>query len=377
MGTTYTTAAAFLIAAVMVPMLRAPAAALGLLDHPDRRKRHEGCTPLTGGLAMFIAVIATLGLHFYTLTDFGGLILGMAVLLVMGLIDDLVDVRAIFRLVVQIGVATAAVVGFGLEVRELGELLGPAFGTISLGPFSTIFTVISMVFMINVINMADGVDGLAGGICVLLFGMLALIAWLSGAPSSLFMLCLITAAATAGFLMWNMRLPFRSRASAFMGDAGSMMLGFAAAWLATAIATTPGNGQAVYPIVIVFVLLVPSMDTVAIILRRLSQGRSPMSPDRAHLHHILRRCGLSVPATVGLIHLSVLCSGLLGIFAWQMNLPEWPMFLMASMLILGYSFALINSHKILRWQLRKRNRRFYNRPAVARLKPSSQHDVGP
>lgn len=377
MGTTYATAAAFLIAAILVPMLRAPAAAFGLLDHPSRRKRHEGCTPLTGGLAMFVAVMATLALHFYTLSEFGGLILGMAALLVMGLIDDLVDVRAIFRLVVQIGVATVAVVGFGLEVQELGELLGPAAGPINLGPFSTVFTILSMVFMINVINMSDGVDGLAGGTCVLLFGMLALIAWLSGAPSSLFMLCLITAAATAGFLMWNMRLPGRSRASAFMGDAGSMMLGFAAAWLATAVATAPGTTQPVYPIVIVFVLLVPSMDTLAIVLRRLSQGRSPMAPDRAHLHHIMRRCGLSVPATVALIHLSVLCSGLLGIFAWQAGMPEWPMFLTAAMLILGYSLALINSHRILRWQLRKRNRRFYDRPAVAQLKPNSHHDQGP
>lgn len=365
MGLVPAISAAFLIAALMVPVLQSPAHRIGLVDQPCKRKRHEGSVPLTGGLAIFIAVIAAFAMNLGNLIDYTSLILGMSILLIMGLVDDLVDLRAMFRLLVQIAVASFTVLWAGLEVNVLGALLGPGVGLLGLGPFSSLFTIVSIVFLINVINMADGVDGLAGGTTLLFFAMLGLVAWLSGAPSSLLAICLVFAAATAGFLVWNMRFPFRSKASAFMGDAGSMMLGFASAWLAITVATAPETTRSVYPIVIVWILLVPSMDTMAVILRRLSQGRSPMAPDRAHLHHILRRMGLSVSATVGLIHLSVLATGLLGIFAWQAGVPEWVLFALAALLIVGYTFTLINAHRILRWALRRRSRLLYQRPTIS------------
>ncbi|MGY6553004.1 MAG: MraY family glycosyltransferase [Wenzhouxiangella sp.] len=367
MSTALATSAAFLIAALMVPVLQSPARRIGLVDQPCKRKRHDGSVPLTGGLAMFIAITATFGLKLGNLIDYTSLVVGMAALLVMGLIDDLIDLRAMVRLLVQISVASMTVLVAGVEVNVLGALFGPALGPFGLGPFSALFTIVSIVFLINVINMSDGVDGLAGGITLLFFAMLALVAWLSGAPSSLWTVCLVMAAATAGFLVWNMRFPFRGSARAFMGDAGSMMLGFAAAWLAITVATAPQTLERVYPILIVWILLVPSMDTIAVVLRRMSQGRSPMAPDRAHLHHILRRMGLSVTATVSIIHLSVLSTGLAGILAWRAGVPEWLMFAVAAALIIGYTIALINAHRILRWGLRRRSRALYNKPTIARV----------
>lgn len=359
--------AAFLIAAVMVPALQAPARRFGLVDQPCRRKRHNGSIPLTGGLAMFIAVAASFGLVFGNMINYTSLVLGMGALLAMGLIDDLIDLRAMIRLLIQILVATATVLWAGLEVHQLGALFGPAFGPVGLGPMSAVFTILSIVFLINVINMADGIDGLAGGITLLFFATLGLVAWLSGAPASLLTMCLVMAAATGGFLIWNMRFPFRPEASAFMGDAGSTMLGFAAAWLAIAVATAPETTERVYPIVIVWILLVPSMDTIAVTLRRISQGRSPMAPDRAHLHHIMRRIGIPVTATVALIHLSVLASGLIGVLAWQAGVPEWLLFAAAAAMIVGYTVVLINAHRILRWSLRRRSRLRYKTPTIARV----------
>ena len=364
--------AAFFIAVLMVPALQAPARRLGLVDEPCKRKRHDGSIPLTGGLAMFIAIFGVFSVQPDLFLDqYASLALGMGILLVLGLIDDFIDLRAMFRLFVQILVASLAVVWAGLEVNVLGELLGPVVGPVGLGPFSTAFTVMSIVFLTNVINMADGVDGLAGGITLLFFVMLGMVAWLSGASASLMMVCFCLAAAAAGFLVWNMRFPFRAHASAFMGDAGSMMLGFAAAWLAIAVATDPEAAMAVYPITIVWILLVPSMDTIAVALRRISQGRSPMAPDRAHLHHILRRCGLSVTATVGLIHLSILATGMIGILAWLAEVPEWLLFAGASTLIVGYTIALINAHHFLRWALR-RKRVPYKKPSLQRVNIKSR-----
>ena len=373
-STVLATTIAFVVAALLVPVLQFPARRIGLIDDPCRRKRHDGSVPLTGGLAMFLAVIVAFGVNLGNLIDYTSLLLGMSLLLAVGILDDLLDLRALVKLAAQVLVATITVAWAGLEVHQLGQLFGPLLGPVGLGPFSTVFTVISIVFMVNVINMADGIDGLAGGICLLFFAVLALIAWLAGSPPSLVGMCLVMMAATGGFLIWNMRFPFRPTASVFMGDAGSMMLGFAAAWLAIAVATVPGSERSVYPILIVWVLLVPSMDTLAVILRRLSQGRSPMSPDRTHLHHILRRCGLSVTATVGLIHLSVIGSGLIGVAAWQAGVSEWILFLVAALTISLYALALINAHRFLRWGLRRRSRARYTRPTLTQVgdKPGKQ-----
>lgn len=365
-ATTLATLTAFLVATLMVPALHQPARRIGLTDDPCRRKRHNGSIPLTGGLAMFVAVLAALTFHSPFLFDYASLVMGMAVLLAVGLADDLFELRALHRLLVQVMVAGVSVHWSGLDVSQLGQLFGPTVGWVGLGQFSPLFTILSIVFLINVINMTDGVDGLAGGITMLFFALLAVIAWLSASPASLVAMCLIMMAATGGFLVWNMRFPFRSNASAFMGDAGSMMLGFAAAWLAIAVAVMPGDGPRVYPIVIVWVLLVPSMDTIAVTVRRLSRGRSPMAPDRTHLHHIMRRCGLSVTTTVGLIHLSILMTGLFGIIAWQAEVPEWILFTLATALIVGYTLALLSAHRILRWGLR-RGRLPYSTPSLRAL----------
>ncbi|MGY6629549.1 MAG: MraY family glycosyltransferase [Wenzhouxiangella sp.] len=343
---------AFAVAAGMVPVLRGPAMRLGLVDHPCRRKRHEGSIPLTGGLAMFIAFLAALlaGVgHFY---NYSGLLIGMTVLLTVGVIDDLVDLRALFKLMMQLAVAAAVVVVTDLQVHQLGLIAGAGFGPVGLGPFSAPLTVLAIVFMINVINMADGVDGLAGGIGLIMLSLLAFAGWLGGAPTSLVSLALVLA--TAGFLLWNMRFPFRKKAAAFMGDAGSMMLGFAIAWVAISMATAP-RGE-IYPITIAWILLIPCMDTLAVSIRRISQGRSPMAADRAHLHHIFQRCHFSVTATVAMIHLMTLAAGLFGIFAWRLGVPEVLLFALAALMMVSYTTLLLSARRLIRFATRRQRR---------------------
>ncbi len=342
---------AFLVAAGLVPALSGPARRLGLVDNPCRRKRHEGQIPLTGGLAMFLAFFAAMLLNHSLFGPYASLLGGMGILLLVGLLDDLVDIRALYKLAAQVLVATLMVLVSGLEVHQLGPLFGPAVGPVGLGPFSVPFTVACVVFLINAINMSDGLDGLAGGIglCVLL--MLALIGWLDGAPWSLVTLCLVLAMAVLGFLMYNLQSPFRRQASAFMGDAGSMMLGFGVAWLAIAMATA--EQKTVYPVTVAWLLLIPTMDTLAVSVRRMLLGRSPMAADRSHLHHIILRCGFSVKNTVRIIHMAVLLSGGIGIAGWYYGLPQWLLFATAAVTVLGYMTLLASAHRILRWRLRR------------------------
>jgi len=256
---------AFLVAGVLIPAIDGPAHRLGLIDHPDHRKRHAKPTPLTGGLGVFAGFVVAMFVMGAPMAPYWSLIIGMIVLLLTGLADDLVEVSAKARLLIQIGVGCLMVYGGGLSVNILGEIFGPAYGLVGLGYFAGPFTVACVVFMINAINMSDGLDGLAGGSCMFIFALLALAGWLSGASATLVAIPLVLALATLGFLVHNLRMPGRDRARAFLGDAGSMMLGFAIAWLAVAIHKDPGTN--IYPVSIAWIMVVPAMDTLALFFR--------------------------------------------------------------------------------------------------------------
>lgn len=343
---------AFSVAAVLIPAISVPARYVGLIDHPDHRKRHTIATPLTGGLGIFAGFAATMLIAGLSLNEYWTLWLGMTVLMVTGCIDDIRNISARVRLLIQIGVACLMVFGAGLEIQSLGNVFGPAYGPVGLGPFSVPFTIACVVFVINAINMADGLDGLAGGIAVIIFTLLALIGSLGGTNAGLVTISLVLAVATFGFLVHNMRLPGVVRARAFLGDTGSMMLGYAIAWLAVAV----NNDLAadVYPISIAWLLVIPGMDTLGLFFRRIRLGRSPFSADRTHLHHILRRCEYRVSSAVEIIHLLVIMAGLIGVLGWQQGWPEWVLFALAAGLMLGYQIFLGNARKMLRWHRRRR-----------------------
>ncbi|MFU8832892.1 MAG: MraY family glycosyltransferase, partial [Wenzhouxiangella sp.] len=342
---------AFFIAAGLVPLLRSPARRMGLVDNPCHRKRHVGTIPLTGGLAMFLAFAVAVFFNFSQFGTYWTLFAGMSVLLAVGMLDDLFDIRAVYKLVAQIIVATLMVYAGGLEISHVGSIFGTDVGKVGLGPFSTLFTIACVVFLVNAINMLDGLDGLAGGIGMVMLLMLAAVGWLDGAPATLVTLCLVLAMAVLGFLVYNLQSPFRSKASAFMGDAGSMMLGFAVAWLAIAI--VKADGSTIYPITAAWLLMIPCMDILAVSFRRISLGRSPMSADRSHMHHIMRRCGFSTRETVRMMHFMVLSTGAIGIIAWQLALPEWLLFAIATAMLAGYLLLLSSAHRIMRWRLRR------------------------
>ncbi|MDT8410272.1 MAG: MraY family glycosyltransferase [Wenzhouxiangellaceae bacterium] len=341
----------FLVASTLIPAMNGPAIRIGLIDHPDHRKRHDNPTPLTGGLGIFAGFIVGLVLVGMPWLPCWSLITGMMILLTMGLVDDFIEIPALARLLIQVGVSALMVYGGGLEIHTIGPVFGAEFGMVGLGPFSGPFTIACVVFMINAINMADGLDGLAGGIALIILLMLALAGALDGAAAGLVSITLLLALATLGFLIHNLRLPGRPRATAFLGDTGSMVLGFAIAWLAIAMGTH--QGADVFPITIAWILIIPGMDTLALFFRRLRLGRSPFAADRTHLHHILRRCRYRVSSVVHIIHAMVFATALFGIVAWQQAWPQWLMFSLAAALLLGYQVVLANAHRILRWHRRK------------------------
>src|SRR5699024_3391704 len=150
--------AAFFIVLLAVPILRAPAHQINLVDHPGGRKRHACAVPMIGGLAMFAGFGIALMLVEASLRPFASLLAGMGLLLMVGVIDDLIDIKPGAKLFAQI-IAALLMTSWGVvQVGSLGDLVG--IKPIELGEWAIPFTVLCTVLLINAVNMADGSDGL-------------------------------------------------------------------------------------------------------------------------------------------------------------------------------------------------------------------------
>ena len=311
---------AFLIVVVIIPLLQRSAARLGLVDLPKGRKMHDGAIPLTGGIAMFAAFLVP-AMNLQLVLDAGWeLIAGLGMLVALGVADDAFDINPWMKLFGQ-AAASAVMVVPHANFLQLGQIFGsdaavPAFLALPL----TIFFIVGI---INAFNMIDGLDGLAGGAAATALTWIVLAAWLSGSPNAATEPMLILFA-VLGFLIFNLRHRWRPRASVFMGDAGSMMLGGAIAFFAIRLALPAAEGEPspmVPPLpAILWFFALPAFDTLLLIGRRLADGKNPLVGDRRHLHHLLLQAGLPPErATAGVIGANGIL-GAVGFAGWQMGM---------------------------------------------------------
>ncbi len=288
----------------------------GLVDEPDARKRHHGPVPLVGGLAMVLALFFALMLTDLPLTPWRPLFVGIAILLLVGLFDDAHELHPRNRLLAQIGAALLMVFWGQVYLTDLGDLGG--MGHLELGWLTVPVTVFAVVGVINAVNLSDGMDGLAGSLALISLGSLAVVARDAGQTAPLTLL-LLFGAVILGFLALNLRSPWLARAQIFMGDGGSLMLGFVIAWFAVAL--TQGEQRVLAPVTVLWLCAIPLFDTVASLLRRALNRRALMQPDRGHFHHILLAAGLTVPQTWGvMVSLALLCA----LFGLQGHYAHWP-----------------------------------------------------
>ncbi len=261
----------------------------GLIDHPCHRKQHKEPTPLIGGLATYLAILVTMSINEGYFPHQFAYILASTLLVCVGLVDDYKGLGVRVRIVAQIMAVLIMTELADLKITDLGDIAG--FGNIHLGVFATAFTIFAVVGGINAFNMIDGIDGLAGGLTLTSIATIAAIAWW-GQDLQLFNFCCLLIAAIIGFLIFNLRIFGRSNAKIFLGDTGSTLFGFTVCWLA--IYTSQGEHKLISPALVLWIMAVPLIDSVCIMCRRLSKGRSPFAADREHLHHILTVAGYSV-----------------------------------------------------------------------------------
>ncbi len=292
-----TAVVAFLLSALcatfLTPLVRRLAHRFGALDHAhSSRKIHGKPIPRLGGIAIVVAFFAPLvGLLLFQ-TEVGhlfvaerekviGLFAGGIAIALLGLYDDLKGANAWKKFAIQFVVAgTLYYLGFRIE-----ELANPLGGSISLGWASVPFTVLWIVGVINALNLIDGLDGLAGGVALVAVITTFLVSLQRGHPLMMLFSAAL-AGAILGFLFYNF-----NPASIFMGDTGSMFLGFVLS--ATAIQTNQKATTAVAVLIPAIALGLPIIDTLLAIGRRALRGRPLFQADKEHIHHRLIAAGLT------------------------------------------------------------------------------------
>ncbi|MCY9853658.1 UDP-N-acetylglucosamine--undecaprenyl-phosphate N-acetylglucosaminephosphotransferase [Vibrio mediterranei] len=338
----------FFSAFIVLSFCRTMAPKLGLMDKPNARKHHQGAVPLVGGIAICTTVILSVALFQLPIKHQSLFLTSIGTLTLLGAFDDKFDICFKARLVIQTLLSVAMMYFGGLELSTLGNLFG--LGDVELGGFAYVITVLAVIGAINAFNMVDGIDGLLGGLSVVTFGALA---WLMSSNNhhTLSDICLLFISAVLPYILMNLGLIGRRR-RVFMGDAGSMMIGFTVIWLLLS-ASQDASEPLIRPITALWLIALPLMDMAAIMIRRIRRGHSPFKPDREHLHHICQRLGLSSRQTLlAICSLATLLTGF-GIVGEVQQLPESFMFISFIICFVVYTFCLSNIWKVTSFLRRK------------------------
>jgi UDP-GlcNAc:undecaprenyl-phosphate GlcNAc-1-phosphate transferase len=311
----------FLLSVVLILVMEKVAVRLGLVDIPTSRKNHQGRVPMVG-VAVFVAFAVSAILLQQRPSGFLSFMSGLTGLVALGLLDDRLNLRALVKLIAQIACVALMVLPSKTLIWHVGALLGGDH--LLLEQWAVPVTIIAIVGLINAYNMIDGVDGLAGSLSLVALLWFAVAAAMIGLQDHL-LLALLVAFCVIGFLVFNLRHHWRRRASVFLGDAGSMMLGAVLAFLAIGLSQHE-VGQ-LSPIAAVWICAVPIIDTISLAIRRLAGGRNPFSSDRQHLHHLMLDAGLTVNQVVASLSITSGILGGIGVLGWYLGVPDSVMLL--------------------------------------------------
>lgn len=347
----------------LTPEIRSRAVKLKLLDQPGEDRRiHKVAVPRLGGVAIYMSILTTV----VTLiaiagrlpkdARFGegiaGIAVGGTIIFVLGLMDDLENLRAKTKLLVQI-LAGCAAYSLGVRIKaipipanfniDLGFIHLTGGVPIELGLLSLPLTVLWLVGVANAVNLIDGMDGLAAGVSAIS----ALTIWSVALGDSISrpyaaLMAAVVAGALLGFLRWNF-----NPARIFLGDSGAYLTGFILAAISiTGVIKGAAAATVIVPtsLLVVFILFFPLLDTSWAIVRRMAKGVSIFSPDRQHIHHRLLDQGLDQKKVAYIIYGA---SAVLGLVATFFVGQQWYYVkLLASVLFMALFFAeVLNRHR--------------------------------
>ncbi len=262
----------FIVALILIKLIIKNALSLGLVDIPNSRSMHTRHHPRGAGIGFFLAVaMVEPFFHFNLLLEHYLSVIAIFSVFIVGLLDDHQDTSPNTKFII-IAIASLFVYFDGVSVTTLGVLFG---FDIQLGWLALPFTLFAIVGFTNALNLIDGLDGLAGSVSIVILAALFSIGY---EHNDAFMMVLSSAfiAGLLAFLVYNW-----NPASIFMGDSGSLVLGFIIGMLVIKAAAY------VHPVTVLFIIAVPLLDTIIVMVRRKRDGKSMFEADKTHLHHVL------------------------------------------------------------------------------------------
>jgi len=307
----------FVLAVAWVLIARRAALVVGLVDKPNARKQHLGHIPLVGGIAVYLTLTLMTLWQPAWLPDSAVYLLCVTALVVLGVLDDRFDLPVAPR-----------------ELSSLGYVWGHQ--EVMLGYGALLLTPLAVWGAINAYNMVDGIDGQLGALSCVTFVALAILFGLGG-REDLALWCLGLIVALAAYLLFNLSL-FGARNKIFMGDAGSMVIGFSVLWLV--LLATQGPQSVMRPVTALWLIAIPLMDMVTVMVRRLLRRQSPFKAGRDHLHHILMRRGLNARQALAMSTMLAVTLACVGICSEVLKLQESLMLVAFLLCFCGY-FAML------------------------------------
>lgn len=328
---------AFVISLALTPPVKHLAYKIGAIDVPkDARRVHKKPIPRLGGLAIYYGFLISVLVFADIDTQMRGIILGSLLIVGVGIIDDVKQLRAGIKFVVQI--VAASIVAFSnvkIIAVSVPEFIAQG-GILPLKMFSIPITILWIVGVTNAVNLIDGLDGLAVGVSSIATFSLFFIAILAGEPT----VAIITAALAGsclGFLPYNF-----NPAKIFMGDTGSTFLGY---MLSIICIQGLFKGYAIISFIVPFLILgLPIFDTAAAILRRIKNKKPIMSPDRGHLHHRLIDMGFSQKQTVAILYIIATILGVSAVAVIEQGALTAVLIIVSAMLFAFFSGKFMLSH---------------------------------
>ncbi len=325
---------AFLVSFALVPLAISLAHNRNAIALPGKRHIHTRPTPKFGGIAIALSVFLISTIVFSVDRIVGAYLASSALILMHGILDDIKGISWKANLFFTFTATTIFIAGTNLWVTDLGNLFG--FGEIHLGLWGIPFTYFAIFGVVNAINLIDGLNGLACGVSSIAFLSFAIFASMSG-NDVVFYLSLANLGAILGLFKYNY-----PQASIFMGNSGSLFLGFSLAVLA--ILLTQGGGT-VKPMIPALILGIPIIDTLRVFIVRVVSRRHPFKGDKTHMHHLMIRSGIPLSRVVKAIWI---LSANMSLFAFVLyNLDSWVLLTVMCICTTFIGF-LVESLKIIR-----------------------------
>tara|TARA_Y100000996_G_C22537047_1_gene648673 strand:+ start:74 stop:1090 length:1017 start_codon:yes stop_codon:yes gene_type:complete len=305
---------------------------INLVDKPSLRKIHEGKIPLIGGLIIYFNTL--LFLQFLNVSnDLTWVIYSTIIIIIVSTIDDAKELGVNFRLISQL-ICSLIIIGYGITITNLGAFMDAAF--ITTGYFSVLFTVLCVMGLTNSFNFIDGLDGLCSSqVFISLFSIILFLHFndkliLFEDLNLILFFCLNI----LFFIVLNLSKKFKI----FLGDSGSLFLGFFVSWLLIIISQNYEN--LFHPVLTVWCVTIPVFEFFSVITRRSILGLSPFKSDRRHLHHILVDLGFSNLKVLFFFIIISISFNFIGFFTFYIFGPA-PSLLFYLLLMFGYIFSSV------------------------------------